>query len=167
MSEPPNPPSRNDPKYRLRPSLEIAGPFSLRTELITGPRLTGVDHPENFGDPATGLDTANKANATPIRTYTFRLLPPCHIVSWSSPLSTMPPRSFCLVRSRVSRIAEQTKDRSSVTDDSMFQRPRHDDRPTSRSPRVTPVPAARSSVGPAFGFELAIDQNPQACLLEG
>src|SRR5207249_9825790 len=76
MSDPPNPPSRNDPKYRLRPSLEIAGPFSLRTELITGPRLTGVDHPENFGDPATGLDTANNANSTPIRTYAFGRLRP-------------------------------------------------------------------------------------------
>src|SRR2546425_6235961 len=94
MSEPPNPPPRNDPKYRLRPSLEIAGPFSLRTELITGPRLIGVDHPENFGDPATGLDIANKANATPIRTYAFRLLPPCHAVSRSPDLSAAPPRSF-------------------------------------------------------------------------
>src|SRR2546422_9340542 len=82
---PPNPPSRNDPKYRLRPSLEIAGPFSLRTELIPGPRLTGVDHPENFGDPATGLDTANNANATPIRTYAFRLLPP--VTSYPGPLT--------------------------------------------------------------------------------
>src|SRR2546422_4202414 len=82
---PPNPPARNDPKYRLRPSLEIAGPFSRRTELITGPRLTGLDHPENFGDPATGLDTANNANATPIRTYAFRLLPP--VTPYPGPLT--------------------------------------------------------------------------------
>src|SRR5438093_3333033 len=85
MSEPPNPPSRNDPKYRLRPTLEIAGPFSLTTELITRPRLTRVDPPENFRDPATGLDTANKANATPIRTYAFRLLPP--VTSYPGPLT--------------------------------------------------------------------------------
>src|SRR5438093_11788183 len=97
MSEPPNPPSRNDPKYRLRPSLEIAGPFSLRTELIPGPRLTGVDHPENFGDPATGLDTANNANATPIQDVRFQTAPSCHAASGSSHLSATPPRSFWLV----------------------------------------------------------------------
>src|SRR5206468_7301442 len=57
-------------------------------------------------------------------------------------------------------------DRSPITDDSMFQRPRHDDRPTVRSARVTRVPEARSSVGPALGFALVIDQGPQARLLE-
>src|SRR2546425_6922003 len=51
MSEPPNPPARNDPKYRLRPSLEIVGPFSLRTEFMAGPRGAGGDHPPKFWEP--------------------------------------------------------------------------------------------------------------------
>src|SRR2546425_9883832 len=69
MSEPPNPPARNDPEYRLRPSLEIVGPFSLRTEFTAGPRLTGGDHSETVGQPPSGLDIAHNGKATPSRTY--------------------------------------------------------------------------------------------------
>src|SRR5947208_8736398 len=44
MSTPPNPPNRSELRYRLSPSLEIAGCCSFAAVLITGPRLTGADH---------------------------------------------------------------------------------------------------------------------------
>jgi hypothetical protein len=45
-------------KYRLRPSLEIAGLFSLYDELITGPRLTGVPHGPYAGESAAATSAA-------------------------------------------------------------------------------------------------------------
>src|SRR5215211_290370 len=48
MSAPPNPPGRLELKYRLRQSLESAGPAVLNPGVLTGgPRLTGGDHSEN------------------------------------------------------------------------------------------------------------------------
>src|SRR2546423_14728951 len=44
MSMPPRPPGRSELMYRLSPSLEIAGCWSLYGELTTGPRFTGGPH---------------------------------------------------------------------------------------------------------------------------
>ena len=52
MSFPPKPPMRSDVKYRLRPSYEIAGPWSLNREFTTDPRLTGLLHSEKCGAAA-------------------------------------------------------------------------------------------------------------------
>src|SRR5215204_6336757 len=46
MSSPPTPPGRVEVKYRLRPSLEIAGPRSIEVEFTVGPRLIGADQSE-------------------------------------------------------------------------------------------------------------------------
>ena len=48
MSSPPKPPGRVEAKYRLSPSLEIAGPRSIEAELTVGPRLIGADQSEYF-----------------------------------------------------------------------------------------------------------------------
>src|SRR5439155_3277390 len=39
MSAPPNPPGRSEVKYKVRSSLEIAGPDSVKAEFTRGPRL--------------------------------------------------------------------------------------------------------------------------------
>jgi hypothetical protein len=44
MSRPPEPAGRSESKYRLKPSLEIAGAISDDVVLIVGPRFTGADH---------------------------------------------------------------------------------------------------------------------------
>src|SRR5262245_36119958 len=57
-SSPPWPPGRSELKYRLRPSLEIAGRSSPEGELATGPRLTGVPH----GPNVLGSDRSSRAS---------------------------------------------------------------------------------------------------------
>src|SRR3954468_1988303 len=52
-SRPPNPPGRSEPKYSVRPSLEIAGPASMNAEFTIGPRFTGAAQSEYAG-PALG-----------------------------------------------------------------------------------------------------------------
>src|SRR6266511_4023254 len=47
MSFPPKPPGRFELKYRLRLSLESAGPASMNPVLTVGPILTEGDHSEN------------------------------------------------------------------------------------------------------------------------
>ncbi len=44
--------------YRLRPSLEIAGLFSLYDELITEPRLTGGPHGPYAGESSAATSAA-------------------------------------------------------------------------------------------------------------
>src|SRR2546428_114458 len=44
MSSPPKPPGRLETKYRLNPSFEIDGCWSLDAELTTGPRFAGAPH---------------------------------------------------------------------------------------------------------------------------
>ena len=51
MSVEPYPPGRSEWKYRLNPSLEMAGPPSAKVELTTGPRFTGADQSEKFEIP--------------------------------------------------------------------------------------------------------------------
>ncbi len=46
MSNPPSPPGRSDWTKRLSPSLEIWGRSSFPVELMTAPRLIGVDQSE-------------------------------------------------------------------------------------------------------------------------
>src|SRR5213596_3460426 len=62
MSFRPKPPGRSELKYRLRPSLESAGPASMNPVLMVGPRLTGADHSENV-DAAKNLGVANSPDA--------------------------------------------------------------------------------------------------------
>src|SRR6185436_15185259 len=53
MSLAPNPPGRIDPKYKLRPSFEIAGPCSPTGELIWHPRFVGSAQSESWGAAVT------------------------------------------------------------------------------------------------------------------
>src|SRR6266571_8665593 len=46
MSNPPIPPGRSEPKYRLSSSFESVGPCSLNVVLIVEPRFAGSDHVE-------------------------------------------------------------------------------------------------------------------------
>src|SRR5687768_16698821 len=48
MSLAPSPSGRIEPKYRLRPSFEIAGPCSPKGELIWHPRFVGAAQSENL-----------------------------------------------------------------------------------------------------------------------
>jgi hypothetical protein len=50
MSLAPSPSGRIEPKYKLRPSFEIAGPCSPKSELIWHPRFVGAAQSENSGD---------------------------------------------------------------------------------------------------------------------
>src|SRR5919112_4867211 len=55
------PPGRSEPKYRLRPSLEISGVKSMNGEFTAGPRLVGADHAELWvtkGCPGSGSRVA-------------------------------------------------------------------------------------------------------------
>src|SRR5207249_11843349 len=65
MSAMPYPPARFEPRYRLRPSREIAGPTSFAAELIVGPRLIGVDHSENFGIAAARFEAMTSEKTIP------------------------------------------------------------------------------------------------------
>src|SRR5438034_641124 len=49
----PDPPVRFEPKYRLFPSGESAGPNSPAAELIVAPRLVAADHGPNFESPSS------------------------------------------------------------------------------------------------------------------
>jgi hypothetical protein len=42
----PEPPNRGEPKYKLRPSFEISGVFSVEVEFMVVPRFTGSDQAE-------------------------------------------------------------------------------------------------------------------------
>src|SRR6266487_6612766 len=46
MSNPPIPPGRSEPKYRLSSSFESVGPCSLNVVLIVAPRFSGSDQGE-------------------------------------------------------------------------------------------------------------------------
>src|SRR2546425_2094935 len=66
MSKPPSPPGRLEAKYRLRPSFEIAGCWSLDAELMTGPRLTGADQSEYFWAWTDGTLVMTRESMPPI-----------------------------------------------------------------------------------------------------
>src|SRR5215813_1713539 len=77
MSFPPTPPGRLDEKYRLSPSLEIAGLPSLNGELITGPRLVGGDQLEYFCALTNSPETATSRTAVPKATTVCNALIGC------------------------------------------------------------------------------------------
>src|SRR3990170_514453 len=74
MSFPPTPAGRVDPKKRLRRSLDIAGPPSMPTELIAGPRLTGADQAENTG-AAAEFGLTNRTTTTTSSSPAFTVAP--------------------------------------------------------------------------------------------
>ena len=80
MSVEPRPPGRSEWKYRLNPSLEIAGPASAKVELTGAPRLTGAVHAEYLG-AAVGYDDAIASSAIAVRRDSEQnhkwLLPAC------------------------------------------------------------------------------------------
>src|SRR3989442_11805148 len=69
MSVSPSPPARSEVKYRLSPSGDSVGLFSLDAVLIAGPRFAGSDHSELAKDiawspGATRCDSESHASSS-------------------------------------------------------------------------------------------------------
>src|SRR5439155_160938 len=143
MSFPPKPPGRLETKYRLNPSFEIDGCWSLDAELTTGPRFAGAPHGPYAGRSACDTSAARRF-AAPVPTG---LLSELHAYARATSAHNKAILSSGFTGHLLELIAQTWLNRYFQVDGVSFNRSRHQD-VTGPSPVAVTLAAPPAPKGP-------------------